>query len=137
MRSPAELIAAFVNHRHWAVVGVSHNPSKFGHIIFKDLRRAGYHVQAVGLSGGTLDGTRIYPSLAALPTPPDVVDVVVPPLQTEMIVRQCAELGLRRVWLQPGAESPAAVAFCRANGIEVVAGGPCVMVHKRRWSASA
>ena len=65
MRSPAELIAAFVNHRHWAVVGVSHNPSTFGHIIFKDLRRAGYHVQAVGLSGGTLDGTRIYPSLAS------------------------------------------------------------------------
>ncbi|HBY97770.1 MAG: CoA-binding protein [Ardenticatenaceae bacterium] len=135
MRSTTELIEAFVNYRRWAVVGVSHNPSKFGHIILNDLRRAGYDVQAVGRSGGMLDGAPIYPSLAALPERPEVVDVVVPPAQAELIVRQCAELGLQRVWLQPGAESPAVVAFCRANGIEVIAGGPCAMVHKRRWSS--
>lgn len=136
MHSTAELIEDFVNRRRWAVVGVSHTPSKFGHIIFKDLRRAGYDVQAVGRAGGTLDGVPIYPALAALPERPDVVNVVVPPAETENIVRQCARLRLGRVWLQPGAESPAAVAFCRANGIDVIAGGPCAMVHKRRWPAS-
>jgi len=133
VRPTDELIEDFINRRRWAIVGVSHNPTKFGHIIFKDLRRAGYDVQAVGRSGGELDGVPIYASLAALPERPEVVDVVVPPEQTEIVVRECAELGLRRVWLQPGAESPQAIAFCRANGIEVVFGGPCAMVHKRRW----
>lgn len=132
-RSTAELIEEFVNCRRWAVVGVSHNPRKFGHIIFHDLRRAGYEVQAVGREGGELDGTPLYASLAHLPEPPEVVNVVVPPKVTEVVVRECADLGLRRVWMQPGAASPAAVAFCREHGIDVIANGPCSMMQKRRW----
>ena len=72
--------------------------------------------------------------MAALPVTPAVVDLVVPPKVTEGVVRECAELGLPRVWMQPGAESEAAIAFCKAQGIDVVY-GVCAMVHKRRWES--
>lgn len=35
-------------------------------------------------------------------------------------VKECAQKGIKRVWIQPGAESPAAIQFCRDNGIKVI-----------------
>jgi predicted CoA-binding protein len=57
---------------------------------------------------------------------------VVPPAVTETIVLQCAELGLTRVWMQPGSESEMAIQLCRENDIEVVYNS-CAMVQKRIW----
>ncbi|MGH2541628.1 MAG: CoA-binding protein, partial [Ardenticatenaceae bacterium] len=124
------LIQEFVGKRVWAVVGVSQERRKFGNIVFRDLRDAGYEVYGVHPDGHSIDGQPTYPTLAELPVKPEVVNLVVPPRVTEQIVRECHDLGLLRVWMQPGAESPAAVAFCREHGIAVVAGGPCAMVHK-------
>ncbi len=87
------------------MVGASTDRSKYGNRIFRDLRQAGYTVYPVNSKGGEIEVLRAYPSLADLPERPQVVDIVVPPKMTEEIVRQCAELGLKRVWMQPGAES--------------------------------
>jgi predicted CoA-binding protein len=75
-------------------------------------------------------GDRCYPSLSDLPSKPDVVDTVVPPAVTEKIVRECAALGIDKVWMQPGSESEQAIAFCKRNGIKFVY-GVCVMVQRR------
>jgi len=127
-----KLIQEFINQRVWAVVGASQNPRKYGHKIFRDLRAAGYIVYGVNPKGGEIEGQRLYPSLADLPERPDVVDIVVPPKVTEEIVRQCAELGLNRVWMQPGAESEEAIAFCHKHNIKVVH-HTCAMLHKQQW----
>lgn len=129
----AELIADFVGRRTWAIVGVSANPTKFGHRIYRDLRRAGYRVFAVNPHEAEVLGDPVYPNLAALPERPDVVDLVVPPSVSEMIVKEAAAAGIRRIWMQPGAESQRAIDFCRASGIEVVAQA-CAMVEKRIWN---
>ncbi|MDQ4078967.1 MAG: CoA-binding protein [Chloroflexota bacterium] len=128
------LIQEFTNQRVWAVVGVSQDPCKFGNIIFRDLRKAGYEVYGVHPSGESVDGQPIYPTLADLPVKPEVVDVVVPPEVTEQIVEECHELGITCVWMQPGAASQDAIDFCHERGIKVIAGGPCAMVHKRIWT---
>ncbi|MGD9145178.1 MAG: CoA-binding protein [Anaerolineae bacterium] len=125
-------IPDFVNRRVWAVVGASEDRRKFGNRIFRDLRDAGYTVYPVNPKGGELEGAKVYPSLAALPQPPEVIDLVVPPAVTEQVVKEAHELGLTRVWMQPGAESEAAIAFCQEQGIQVVHGA-CAMVWKRRW----
>jgi len=75
-------------------------------------------------------GDRCYPSLEALPVKPDVVNVVVPPIVTEAVVKVCKKLGVKKVWMQPGSESEAAINFCRKNGIEVIY-GVCVMIERR------
>jgi len=129
----ADLIADFVGRPTWAVVGVSANPTKFGRRIYQDLRRAGYRVYAVNPHETEILGDRVYPNLAALPERPDVIDLVVPPSVSEMIVKEAAAAGIRRVWMQPGAESQRAIDFCRASGIEVVAHA-CAMVEKRIWN---
>lgn len=124
------LIREFTSLRVWAVVGASTNPDKFGHSIFCTLRSAGYRVYGVNPGGGEIEGQRLFADLAALPEAPQVVDIVVPPTVTEQVVKQCAELGLSRVWMQPGSESEAAIRFCRDRGIQVVHDA-CAMVRSR------
>jgi uncharacterized protein len=58
----------------------------------------------------------------------DVVDIVTPPAVTETILKECLEKGIKRVWLQPGAESQKAIDFCRDNYISVVY-DVCVMLE--------
>jgi predicted CoA-binding protein len=128
-----QLITDFVNRRIWAVVGASRDQRKFGYQVFRSLRDAGYIVYPVNPKEGELDGERVYPSLAALPQPPEVVDIVVPPAVTEQVVRQAHELGLTRIWMQPGAESEASVRYCQEHGIQVIQRA-CAMVWKRNWS---
>lgn len=127
-----DLIEEFINQRVWAVVGASEDPAKYGNRIFRDLREAGYTVYQVNPPGGKVDGQTLHPALSDLPERPAVVDLVVPPEVTEEIVRQCAQLGLKRVWMQPGSESEAAIRFCQEHGIKVVR-DTCAMIQKRRW----
>jgi predicted CoA-binding protein len=127
----ADTINEFLACRNYAVVGVSPDHAKYGHVIWRDLQTKGYIVYPVNPKYDEIEGETCYRSLADVPGVIDVVDVVVPPPVTEKVVRQCAELGLTRVWLQPGAESDAAIEFCRQNGITVLS-GICVMVQSRR-----
>lgn len=131
----SELIEECVNQRVWAVVGFSADHRKYGHIVFYDLKRAGYVVYPVNKENGTVQGHVVYRSLKELPEKPAVVDIVVPPWETEQVVRQCAEAGIERVWMQPGAESQEAIEFCRSHQIKTVYNA-CAMVEKRRWPAA-
>ncbi|MCB0076540.1 MAG: CoA-binding protein [Anaerolineales bacterium] len=131
MANPVE---EFVALRRWAVVGASQERHKFGNIILRRLHQAGYQVVGVHPNGEPVDGIPVYPTLADIPEAPDVVNIVVPPSVTERIVEMCYTLGIRRIWMQPGAQSQAAIAFCHAHGMRVVADGSCALVHHRRWS---
>ena len=131
------LIQKFLDKRNvFAVVGASRNPEKYGHKVFRDLRDAGYKVYPVNPNAEEILGVKCYPSLKDLPEKPDVVDLVVPPRVTEKVVRECKELGVRMVWMQPGSESEDAIKFCVENGMEVVH-GVCVMVERRRQNPPA
>ena len=126
-----ELIRDFLRKENvFAVVGVSRNPEKYGHKVYRDLKAAGYTVYPVNPHLDELLGDRCYPSLSELPGKPDVVDTVVPPAVTERIVAECKLLGIERVWMQPGSESEHAIAFCERYGIHVVH-SVCVMVQRR------
>ena len=127
----ADQITDFLRKQNvFAVIGVSSNPAKYGHQIYKDLKEAGYVVYAVNPNIDTVSGDRCYHSLSELPEKPDVVDVVVPPEVTEKIVVECRDLGLKKVWMQPGSESEHAISFCVQNDIKVVH-DVCVMVKRR------
>ena len=113
-----------------AVVGATDDPRKFGGRIYRDLKGKGYRVFAVNPGRETVDGDPCFPSLAALPEPPVLVDVVVPPQVALQVLEECAALGLRRVWLQPGSEDARVLAFGAARGLMVRA-DDCIMVRAR------
>jgi predicted CoA-binding protein len=111
-----------------AVVGVSSDPTKYGHKVFFDLLGKGYRVYAVHSDGGEVNGHTRYVHIGDVPEVPSVVTTVVPPAVTEKIVHECKELGIKNVWMQPGSESDMAIEYCKKEGIDVVA-RMCVMVE--------
>jgi len=122
-----DLITEFIAQKRFAIVGATDDTKKYGHQTFKNLRSRGYEVYPVNPRLKALEGTKCYPSLADIPVKVDVVDFVVPPTVTEEILKQCKRLGLDRIWLQPGSESEAAIAFCHKNNLKVVH-DVCVML---------
>jgi predicted CoA-binding protein len=113
-----------------AIVGASDNREKYGNIIYRDLRDAGYKVIPVNPRADTVEGDKCYHTLSDIPTKVDVVDTVVPPHITEQIVKECKKIGITKVWMQPGSESEEAIVFCKDNGIEVIYEN-CIMAQRR------
>lgn len=120
----------FLSHEIWAVIGVSADPAKYGNKVYFQLKNAGYSVYAINPKLDNIEGDPCYPSLAALPVKPDAVSVVVPPKATEQVIKDCIELGIPRVWMQPGSESEEAIRNGEANGILVIH-DQCVLIQTR------
>jgi predicted CoA-binding protein len=112
----------FISQRTLAIVGVSRGGKKFGNAIFRELKEHGYKLYPIHPEADTLEGEPAYKDFKSLPEKVDGVIVVVPPAQTEKIVRDAAAAGIKRIWMQQGAESEAAVRFCQENGIAEVHG---------------
>jgi predicted CoA-binding protein len=123
-----ELIKEFMAQKRFAVLGATDNPQKYGNQIVKNLIKRGYEVYPVNPKIAELEGIKCYASLAEIPVKVDVVDFVVPPQVTEEILKQCQDLGLERIWLQPGSESDKAIAFCNDNNLKIVH-SVCVMMN--------
>ncbi len=117
----------FLAQKTLAVVGVSREGGKFGNMARKELDAKGYQVFPVHPHVDAIDGERCYPSLSALPEAVGGVLIVVPPQETEKVVRDVAAAGIRRVWMQQGAESQAAIQFCEEQGISAIH-GECIMM---------
>ncbi len=113
-----------------AVVGATDDPDKYGSVIYRDLKEKGFTVYPVNPNRDEVDGDPAYPSLAALPERPTIVNFVVPPPIALGVLQTCLDLGLTNVWLQPGAESPAVIAFVQQHGFNYMANA-CIMVQSR------
>jgi predicted CoA-binding protein len=113
-------IEDFLAQKTLAVVGVSRKSQKFGNAIYKELKKKGYRVFPVNANAETVEGEPCYHDLKSLPEPVGGVVIVVPPAQTEVVVKDAQEAGICRVWIQQGAQSEAALAFCKENNITVV-----------------
>lgn len=127
-----KLIKKFLRKENiFAVVGVSRDKKKYGYKVYKNLKEAGYKVYPINPNCDEIDGKKCYHFISELPEKPDVVDIVVPPAVTEKILIKCKELGIRKVWVQPGSESKKALNFCKKNNIEVIC-NVCVMVEREK-----
>lgn len=118
----------FISQKSLAIFGVSRGGQKFGNMAYRELKAKGYKVYAIHPEAETLEGDRAYKDLASLPEQVGGVVTVVPPAQTEQVVQQVAEAGIKRVWMQQGSESDVAIHFCQENGISEVH-GECIMMY--------
>lgn len=132
MQGIREAAAEFLAGRRIAVTGVSRHPESHGaNVVYRRLRDRGYEVFAVNPNADEVEGDRAYDALADIPGGVDGVVIGTRPESAEATVRECADLGVTRVWMHrgPGAGSvsPEAAAWGRAHGITVIDGGcPCM-----------
>jgi predicted CoA-binding protein len=127
-RSEAERIQAFLVSGPFAVVGASTDRSKYGNKVLRCFQQHGRKVYPINPKAPEVEGLRGYSSLAALPEPVPAISVITPPAATEHVVREAHAAGVKHVWMQPGAESDEAIRTAEAMGMNVIAGGPCLLV---------
>ena len=118
-----------------AVVGASNDPSKYGNIIVRNLMAHGYQVLPVNPKEATIAGLPVYRSLAFVPKPVDIVDVVTPPAVTRQVLKDVAEAGIGLVWLQDGSFDDAVLEDAAAAPFKTV-DHACIMVVARQAHAS-
>jgi len=112
----------FISQHTFAIVGVSRSGNKFGNMTFRELSSHGYKLYPIHPEAETLEGVPAYKSFASLPEKVDGVIVIVPPSQTEKVVQEAAAAGIRRIWMQQGAQSEAAIRLCQEKGITEIHG---------------
>lgn len=131
----------FLAQKTIAVVGVSRSGKKFGNSVLKELKSKGYRMLAVNPNAAEINGEVCYPSISAIKEKVDAAVVVVPPKESENVVRNAAASGVKNIWLQQGSESEEAINYCAQNGINVIYGEcilmfaePTAFFHKaHRW----
>ena len=119
-------IQEFLNERRLAMVGVSHDQRDFSRALFRELRSRGYDVAPVNPNLGEVEGRRCFGRVQDVEPPVEAVLLMTSPEVTEAVVRDCADAGVRTVWMYRatgrGSVSGKAVEFCRERGIQVIPG---------------
>jgi predicted CoA-binding protein len=124
--------AEFLANKRVAVTGVSRHPENHGsNVVYKRLRERGYEVFAVNPNTDEVEGDRCYRDLRSIPGGVDAVVIATKPEIAEETMRECAELGIKHVWMHrgpgPGSVSETAASYGRQRGIAVIDGGcPCM-----------
>jgi len=122
-----KVVEDFLIQKNIAVVGVSRKKTKFGNAIYRELKQKGYNVFPVNPNMSVFEGDTCYSDLLSIPEQVDAVVINVPPAQTEKVVKEVNEVGIRKVWLQQGSQSDEAVKYCEENGIEYVS-NECILM---------
>jgi predicted CoA-binding protein len=129
--SEQDRIQKFLSGKRFAVVGASQDRSKYGNKVLRVYQQDKRDVVPVNPKADEVEGLQSYADLAAIPGQIDGVSIVTPPAVTEQVVHAAIARGIKNIWMQPGAESPAAIKSAEESGANVISGGPCVLVALR------
>jgi predicted CoA-binding protein len=124
---PRALIDELLQCRRLAVVGVRRNGQGFGATVVPALAKKGFEVHVVHPEAATIGGRPCVRTLAELAGKVDGVLLVTKPDVTAQLVRDAAAAGIRRVWMQQGAESPEAIRLAEELGLASVH-GECILM---------
>lgn len=134
MPAMQEMVDDFLAQKRIAVVGVSRSKDGTANLIYQRLKATGHEVFAVNPNAQTVEGDPCYPDVKSTPQPVDAVMIVTTPEVTDQVVRECAEAGIKRVWMHCSiahgvrSTSDGAVQFCREHGIAVIPAG-CPLMY--------
>lgn len=122
-----KIIDDFLLQKNIAVVGVSRKSKKFGNYIYRELKKKGYNLYPVNPNLTECQGDKCFPNLLLIPEKIDGVIISVSPKETEKVIVDAYNAGIKKVWMQQGSQSEAAVEFCNKNGIDCIS-NECVLM---------
>jgi hypothetical protein len=106
-----------------AIVGASADRRKFGNKAVRAYQAKGYDVYPVHPKAASIEGLPAYPSLLALPVRAlERVSIYLPRDPCLTLLPELAQLQVKEVWFNPGADHPDVLAKAQQLGIPAVIG---------------
>ncbi|KAG0130186.1 CoA-binding protein [Tuber indicum] len=122
-------IKSFFKSPHFAVVGATPDPNKYGHKVFAWYLSHSLPVTGINPRTPTVLTHETLASLKDLENPEETsVSFITPPQVTRATLEVAADIKIPAVWFQPGAYDGDCVRFAKEKGMVVVARGKCVLV---------
>ncbi|MBI5510402.1 MAG: CoA-binding protein [Deltaproteobacteria bacterium] len=121
-------IDLFLASKAFAVAGASVDRAKYGNKVLRAYQQKGRKVVPVHPREKSIEGLATVASVLELPAEVQALSIVTPPAVTLQVIEAAAKIGIKNVWMQPGAESPTAIDAALAHGMNVIADGTCVLV---------
>ncbi len=130
-QNPGVIRRLLADARTIAIVGMSADRQKASAFVASYLQHQGYRIVPVNPRGGTVLGEPVYPDLASVPVPVDLVDVFRPPADAPEFARQAVAIGAKALWLQLRIVSLEAAELAARAGLDVVMDRCVKMEHGR------
>jgi len=127
MKTSLEQVRNFLNKKNYIFYGVSSNKAKFSNSVIKHLVKNGSSVFPIHPDIGELDGIKCYKSINELENKPDSAIIFLSPENTEKVLPDIVNAGIKNVWIQQRSESGKAIAYCAGNGINLIH-GECILM---------
>lgn len=121
-------ISQFLASPAFGVAGASLDRRKYGNKVLRCLQQNNRSAIPINPRETAIEGVACVSSVDQLPAKVNSISIITPPAVTETIVIQAIAHGIRNIWMQPGAESPAAVEYCLLHETNVIADGSCILV---------
>ncbi len=120
---PEEYLAGILKSvKTIAMVGASPDRTKFSYGVLRVLHETGYNMIPVnpGMEGETIRGLRVYPTLASIDQPVDMVQVFRRAEELPGIAREAVAIGAKVLWGQIGVYNEEAARIAEDAGLKVV-----------------
>ncbi|CAO3634424.1 unnamed protein product [Cunninghamella echinulata] len=126
----ASIASQFINNAQFAVVGASTSRSKYGNCVLRWYQQNNLNVIPVHPKEEEIEGLSTIKSIEQLKQPENTsVSIITPPSISLQVLKDCQRLGIKNIWLQPGAEDKAVLDYAKEAGLNIIAGGPCILVQ--------
>jgi uncharacterized protein len=119
-------ITEFLAQKRLAMIGVSRKPRHFSRGLFREFKKRGHECVCVNPSAFEIEGTTTYPCIQDITPRVEAAILMVPPTALEEAVHDCAETGVKRIWIVPGKDGKpvklCVLSYCESAGISVIHG---------------
>ena len=128
MKATKASIDAFLSSKKLAVAGVSRDPKKFGHQVFKQLVEKGFEVYPINPGTDSIDGTPCFRSVSSLPLSVHSIVILTPKKQTRDVVAEAITKGIDSIWIQQMCDTPEAIELTRQHPVNLIT-KECILMH--------
>jgi hypothetical protein len=103
-----------------AIIGASTLRDKFGNKAVRAYLQRGFTVYPVNPKESRIENLPAFRSVLDIPGPVDCASFYIPPAVGVKVIEEIAKKGVRKVYLNPGSESPELIEKARRLGIEPI-----------------
>jgi len=123
-------IQDFLASQPIAMAGVSRNPKKFGFAAFRELKEKGMDIIPVNPHATEIHGSKVYPDIKSLPDNVKGLIVMTGKDQTQSVINEAREKGIKNIWIQQMADTGKEAALLEGSGTNLITKECILMYYK-------